>query len=120
MTNSTTIVGRVVQDAEHRMTRNGQDAAIFSVAVNERRVDRSTGELHEYVSFIDCVMFGKQAASLAPYLVKGKLVSITGALRQGRWEDANGRKRSRVSIVVRTIDLLSPKRPIGMPAEVTA
>lgn len=120
MTNTASIVGRVVQDARLMMARNGAAVALFSVAVNDRRVDRATGELREFVSYIDCVVFGKRAEALAPYITRGKLVGITGPLRQARWTTDDGRRRSRVSIVAQNIDLLSPKRPVEVAAEVTA
>ena len=110
MTNTASIIGRVVQDARYTTASNGAGVASFAVAVNDRRVNRETGELHEYVSFIDCVMFGKRADSLHPYLTKGKLVSVSGPLRQARWMTDDGRRRSRVSLVANQVDLLSPKR----------
>jgi single-strand DNA-binding protein len=58
------------------------------------------------VDYFDVVMFGKQAESLKPYLVKGKQVAIDGHLQQERWQGKDGKNASKVSIVADTVQLI--------------
>jgi len=76
----------------------------FSLAVNESFKNRE-GEVVEGVSFLNCVSFGKQAETIAQYLVKGQEVSIVASIRQDRWEDReSGGKRSKIVFRIRNID----------------
>lgn len=102
--NVVVLVGRLTKDCEIRSTASGVSVCRFSIAVNRRKKvqDAWTDE----VSYFDAVLWGKQAETLRPYLVKGKQVSISGELRQDRWEQ-DGQTRSRVEIFVNNLQLLS-------------
>lgn len=104
--NSVIIVGRLVRDSEIKSTNGGTSVARFSLAVN--RVKGSSDKRETEVSYIDCVLWGKSAETLAPYLTKGKQVSVQGELRQNRWEQ-DGQQRSRIEIVVTQLQLLGSK-----------
>jgi single-strand DNA-binding protein len=54
--------------------------------------------------------FGALAEAVANHIAKGRRVGITGALRQQRWTDDDGQKRSRVEVLGRTIDFLDAPR----------
>ena len=43
----------------------------------------------------------------AEYLNKGRAVLVEGRLKQDRWEDENGNKRSKLKIVALTVQFLS-------------
>lgn len=104
--NSVTISGNLTRDAENRVTQGGMTIVSFGVAVNDRRKNNQTGEWEDHANFVDCVMFGRRAESLAPYLVKGCKVFVQGKLNYSSWEDRNGGgKRSKLEVVVSDIDL---------------
>ena len=105
--NKAFITGNITRDVELRSTGGGLSVANFSVAVNERVKNNSTGEWEDRANFIDCTMFGKRAEALAQYLTKGTKVSIEGKLRWSQWEDKNGGKRSKIEIVVDEVELMS-------------
>ncbi len=101
--NSVTLIGRVTRDQSDRdfgYTTSGTAKLSFSVAVNERYGKE------EYVSFFDCVVWGKLAEGIRQYITKGKQVAVSGRLRQERWTDRNGENRSAVRIHVAELDLL--------------
>ncbi|MGI6432498.1 MAG: single-stranded DNA-binding protein [Sphaerochaetaceae bacterium] len=102
-TNIVVLVGRLTRDCELRFTNSGYAVGRFSLAVN--RIKRSGDQREEEVSFFDIVVWGKQAEALSPYLTKGKQVSLSGELRQNRWEQ-EGQSRSRVEVVANSIQLL--------------
>ncbi len=101
--NHVVLVGRLTRDAELRYTNSGSAVANISLAINtrRRRDDQWVDEAH----FFDCVVWGKTAESLSPYLTKGKQIGIEGELRQNRWEQ-DGQRRSKVEIFTRNIQLL--------------
>jgi single-strand DNA-binding protein len=68
----------------------------FTVAVG--RYEKGQTE----TSFFDCVQWGKTAESLAKHMTKGRLVAVKGEMRQNRWTDREGAKRSQILLVADT------------------
>ncbi|NLY07292.1 MAG: single-stranded DNA-binding protein [Spirochaetales bacterium] len=95
------LVGRLTRESELRYTNAGTAVSRFSLAVNRRK--RTGDKWEDEVSFFDCVLWGKQAESLNPYLEKGRQVCVSGELRQNRWEQ-DGQSRSKVEVVVNNIE----------------
>jgi single-strand DNA-binding protein len=56
-------------------------------------------------SYFDVVLFNETAKVLAPMLLKGKRVCVSGSLRQERWDDG-GKTVSRVKIVGTAVQIL--------------
>lgn len=109
--NEVIISGNIVADAQLNTT-NGKGTKVLniSVAVNDRRKNQETGEWEEHPNFIDCSMFGPRAESLAPYLLKGTKVAITGSLRQSTWEDKEtGKNRSRITVLINNVEFMSQR-----------
>lgn len=102
-TNMAILIGRLTRDSELKFTNSGTAVARFSLAVNRTKMNGDQRE--EEVSFIDIVVWGKQAEVLNPYLTKGRQVSVTGEIRQNRWEQ-DGQSRSKIEIHATSIQLL--------------
>lgn len=100
------INGRLTRTCEVKDIK-GTTIVNFSVASNSRR--KVKGNWEDYTSYFDCVMYGDRANAVSKYLLKGQLVSIDGLLLQDRWEDANGKKCSRIFVEVGDIDLMGAK-----------
>lgn len=107
--NRVIISGNLTRDPELRNTQSGMAVLSFGVAVNDRRKNPTTGEWEDYPNFVDCTMFGARANSLSQYLSKGTKVSIEGKLRWSQWE-RDGQKRSKIEIIVDTLDFMSARR----------
>lgn len=107
--NRVTISGNLTRDGELRTTPGGTDVLALGVAVNDRAKNQQTGQWEDRPSFLDCVMFGNRAQSLAPYLRKGTKVAIEGKLRWSQWQAQDGSKRSKVEIVVDEIEFMSAR-----------
>lgn len=104
--NSVSITGNLTRDPELKATAGGTGVLSMGVAVNERRKDPETGEWGDYPSYVDCVVFGNRAEALARILAKGAKVAVHGRLRQDRWQDQDGRNRSRIEVVADDVDLM--------------
>ena len=106
--NRVVLTGNLTREPELRRTATGMAILDFGLAVNDRRKDEN-GEWTDYANFFDCTMFGTRAESVSGYLNKGNKVGIEGKLHYGTWTDKKGNKRSKVSVTVDEIELLTPK-----------
>jgi single stranded DNA-binding protein len=88
--NLVAISGNLARDA--RLNPKGTQL-VFTVAVNSAQQDGA-----ERTDWVPCVVFGKGASALAPYLKQGKEVTISGYLRTSTVE-ANGQKQGRMEVV---------------------
>ena len=102
--NIAAISGNVTKDCETRQTASGVFIANFTVANNDKV--KTNGEWVDHTHYIPCVMFGKYAEVMSPYITKGKKVSVSGSLRYSEWDTENG-KRSKIEIQVQQIELMS-------------
>lgn len=101
------VSGNLTRDPDIRTTQSGTAVLSFCVAVNERV--KEGGDWKDRPSFIDCVMFGSRAQSVARFLSKGSKATVSGRLRQQRWEK-DGQNRSKVEVIVDDIDFGSASR----------
>lgn len=95
------VSGNLTRDPDIRTTQSGTAVLSFCVAVNERV--KEDGGWKDRPLFIDCVMFGSRAQSVARFLSKGSKATVSGRLRQQRWEK-DGQNRSKVEVIVDDID----------------
>jgi single-strand DNA-binding protein len=106
------IKGGMVRDFDLRYTAKGIPVASSAVAENERWSDKTTGEERRKTRFFDVEMWGSLAEQMAEKATKGKFVDIEGYLEQEKWQDKDGRTRSKVKIVARKLAVVefAPKR----------
>lgn len=107
--NRVTIMSNLTRDAELRKKGDDTSVLTFGLAINEKKKDSETGEYVDAPVFVDCALFGARAEALAPYLTKGKKVSVDGRLRYHSWMK-NEEKRHALSVLVTDIELRNRKR----------
>lgn len=99
-----TITGTLVADPELRFTPNGHAVANFTVAANDRRFNRETGEWEDAgATFLRCSLWKDSAENLTNSLNKGARVLLTGRLRQREWTTPEGDKRQLFEVDVTEI-----------------
>ena len=112
--NIVTISGNLTRDPELRQAGN-TSVLSFGVAVNDRRRNPQSGQWENVPNFVDCTVFGSRADALAGLLHKGSKVAIDGKLRYSSWEGKDGKKRSKLEVVVNELELMqretSPEQP---------
>ncbi|RJQ20279.1 MAG: single-stranded DNA-binding protein [Nitrospiraceae bacterium] len=108
MFNKVILAGNLTRDPEMRYTPQGTSVCNFGVAVNRRY--KQGEDVKEEVTFINIVVFGKQADTCGQYLNKGSAVLIEGRLQERRWETEDGQKRSRHEVVAQNVRFLSKKQ----------
>ena len=75
------LIGNLGNDPEMRYMPDGQAVTNFSLAVNRRWTDRTTGELQEEATWFRVSVWGRQAEAANQYLRKGRQVFVEGRLR---------------------------------------
>ena len=94
--NQIAIFGRMTRDPEKRVTQSGTTVTSFTLAC-DRDYKPQGGE--KETDFIDCVIFGKFADTVATYFFKGSAAIVTGRLQIRNWEDKEGNKRRSAEIL---------------------
>jgi single-strand DNA-binding protein len=126
--NEVIVSGRLTRDCELRYTPTG--TAVTDVIIASNRIWSKESERQEETTFVDVTIWGKQAESLAEYLVKGRHIMVVGRLKLNKWETEEGDKRSKLTMVAEKINLTpggrannsgtqSPSKPEKVTAEAT-
>lgn len=105
--NSCTFIGNITRDAELTYLPSGGGIAKLGIACNETWKDKN-GQKQEKVEFVNLIMFGKRAESLAQYLVKGKQIYVCGKLTTSNWEK-DGVKHYRTEVNVQDLQFVGSK-----------
>lgn len=103
--NSIDIEGRLTRTPELKTSAKGVNYCRFSIAYNQSRKDKATGEYTNIAHYFNCVTFNRLAQTVAEYK-KGDPVTIGGILQYNSYEK-DGQKRADVSILVNDIKLLN-------------
>jgi single-strand DNA-binding protein len=99
-----TVTGTLTAEPELRFTASGIAVANFTVAANDRRYDKQTGQwIDGDATFLRCTLWRQPAEHLAESLHKGARVLVTGALRQRSYETGEGEKRTVLELDVAEI-----------------
>ncbi len=83
MYNKVILIGRLVAAPELHKTSTDKSVARVTVAVNRRYKDQN-GERE--TDFVNVVVWGKLAETMASYASKGSLISLDGEIRTRRYE----------------------------------
>ncbi len=108
--NKVMLMGNLTRDIELKVLPQGnQTVGNFGIAMN-RKFKSTSGEEREEVTFVDCEAWGRTAEIMKQYLSKGRPVFIEGRLKLDQWDDKEGKKQSRLRVVVENCQF------IGAPA----
>lgn len=99
--NQVNLIGNLTKDLELRATSTGTNITSFNLAVRRDK---------DNTDFIPCSAFGKTAELLSKYCSKGSKLAITGTLRQSSYTDKEGNKKSSMSVLVSSIEMLDSKK----------
>jgi len=107
--NKAIIVGNLGRDPELRKTDSGQSVCNFSVATNERWLDKDKNK-QERTEWHRIVTWAKIAENCAKYLKKGRPVYIEGRLQTREFEDKKGNKRTTTEVVAQVVQFLGSRQ----------
>jgi single-strand DNA-binding protein len=111
--NSCTFIGRLGKDPDFQFTNLGKALVKFYIAVD-------TGKLEPM--WMNVTAWEKTAEIVEKYASKGMLVLVSGRLEIGEYQDKNGAKRTSVSLVCTTFQMLEKKdtekkQPVLSPSD---
>lgn len=101
------MMGNLTRDPEVKQLTSGQTVCRFGLASNRQFKNRQTGTMVQEVCFVDVDVWGPQAEVCKQYLQKGRGVLIEGRLKLDSWQDQDGTKRSKHSIVADRVTFMA-------------
>jgi single-strand DNA-binding protein len=96
-------IGNIGKDASIRYTPNGDAVAGFSFALTSGYGDKAI------TTWLNCSIWGKRAETLAPMLLKGTKIGITGELTNRPYADKSGVEKHSLEVRVSDVTLLGKK-----------
>lgn len=106
--NKCILLGNLGADPELRMTQGGQAVLNVRLATTEQYLDKNKAK-QERTEWHQCVIWGKRAEALAKILKKGDRIFVEGRIQTDSYDDRDGNKRYRTSIVVSEVLLQGSK-----------
>ena len=112
--NKVIIAGRLTRDPEMKYLDSGnaclcdarrQAFGVWGMAIN-RYYNDNNGERQQEVCFVDVKAFGRQAEIVADYVTKGNPLFVEGRLSFYQYEDENGQRRNKLSVIAERVQLL--------------
>ncbi|WP_455155473.1 single-stranded DNA-binding protein [Streptococcus vestibularis] len=104
--NNVVLSGRLTVVPEVKLTKSGKEVVNASIAVNRNRKD-ANGE--RIVDFFDFTVWGQSAQYLAKFADKGARIEISGALRQQKYTNGDGKTVYSVYVEVSTLEIIDYK-----------
>ena len=98
-----TFTGNLARDAKINSTEKGDSVGSFSVGVKSGYGDKAV------TNWINCSLWGKRADSLAPYLMKGQGVAISGELSLRKYKSKDGTEGASMEVRVADVTLIGNK-----------
>lgn len=111
--NKIILVGNLGRDPELRYTPQGTPVCSFTMATNERRKNRDSGEQEDQTTWFKVTLWGRQAETASQYLTKGRPVYIEGRLRLEEWTDRDGKQRYTLEVNATDMQFIGGARNDG-------
>jgi single-strand DNA-binding protein len=106
--NRVLLLGNLTRDPVLKQLPTQTQVAEFGLAVN-RKFRTPQGEDRVDTVFVDCAAFGKTADTIVHYCHKGRPLFVEGRLRYDSWEDKQGGKHSKLSVVVESFQFIGSR-----------
>lgn len=115
--NKVFLVGNLTRDPELRYTPGGQAVTRVGFAVSHNFKSQS-GEFRKETSFVDVVVWGRQAETCSEYLKKGSQAFVEGRLRVRDYDARDGSRRRAVEVVASRVQFMdrAPRRDQAEPS----
>jgi single-strand DNA-binding protein len=105
--NQVNIAGNVTADVKTTVLSTGNEIANFSIAINKKYKNKAGEEIKE-VSFIEIKAF-RWACHIAKGLKKGDMITVSGEIKQERWEDATTKQNRSKIVIIAFLIAVVPK-----------
>jgi single-strand DNA-binding protein len=116
--NRVLLLGNLTRDPVLKQLPSQTQVAEFGLAVN-RKFRTQEGEDRVDTVFVDCAAFGKTADTIVHYCQKGRPLFVEGRLRYDSWQDKQGGKHNKLSVVVENFQFIGPRDDANRPSAKT-
>ena len=103
MLNKVILIGRTTKDVDLRKTSSGTAVATFTLAVDNRFVQKDG---QNTADFISCVAWNNTAEFMNNYVKKGSLVAVEGRIQTRTYDNKDGNRVYVTEVVVETLKSL--------------
>lgn len=107
--NKVIMIGRLGQDPTLKFTANQFPILHMAIAVNDS-VKNEEGKYVKIPDWHKVTVLGDHAKNISNYLKKGMLVYVEGRLKNNKWEDKNGSKRTDTYILASTLLIIGSNK----------
>ena len=96
--NRVLLIGNLTADPE--LVEAGKTKIVNSSLANHQFYENGQEERQEVTTFVEVKIWGASAENFAKFARRGQEILVEGWLRQDRWEDDQGNKRSKLCVNV--------------------
>ena len=118
--NRVLLVGNLTADPE--IAEAGKTRVVNASLASHQYYEGATDERQQVTTYVDLKIWGLSAENFAKFARRGQEIFVEGSLRQDRWEDDQGKKRSKLYVNVSSWQFAQRKSddsPAKAPASVT-
>jgi single-strand DNA-binding protein len=96
--NRVLMIGNLTNDPE--LIEAGKTKVINTLLANHYFYENGEEERQQMTTFVELKIWGVSAENFAKFARRGQEILVEGSLRQDRWEDQQGNKRSKLYLNV--------------------
>jgi single-strand DNA-binding protein len=98
--NRVLLIGNLTADPD--LIEAGKTKVVNSSLANHHFYENGQEERQEVTTFVEFKIWGASAENFAKFARRGQEILVEGSLRQDRWEDDQGNKRTKLYVNVLT------------------
>jgi single-strand DNA-binding protein len=98
--NRVLLIGNLTADPE--LIEAGKTKVVNSSLANHHFYENGQEERQEVTTFVELKIWGASAENFVKFVRRGQEILVEGFLRQDRWEDDQGNKRTKLYVNVLT------------------
>ena len=98
--NKVILVGNLTRDPEMRRTPTNLAIANLSIATNESRKDKESGQWKDFPEYHNITFFGNLAEIAEKWLKTGGKIYVEGSLRTEKWQDKDSGKTMKSTKII--------------------
>lgn len=107
--NKVMLMGNLTRDPDVRFTPKGTAVGDIGLAINSSYKNQE-GQQKDEVTFVDVVLWGRQAETCKEHLSKGAPVFVEGKLKLEQWETKEGEKKTKLKVQADRVQFLNGKK----------
>jgi single-strand DNA-binding protein len=96
--NRVLLIGNLTGDPE--LIEAGKSKIVNASLANHQFFENGQDERQEVTTFVEIKIWGSSAENFAKFARRGQEILVEGSLRQDRWEDDQGSKRTKLYLNV--------------------